>query len=153
VLGGAGVGLQSDLAAGRKAQAAAGALQEAIDVFADRDGLRELRSARVANASAHGLGCTLSAAITARLAQGETMLDACRSAKQWLRSALENAPAVAVALRDPEPYTELETGSETEPDLDPIFASPVDAGPDPAILATLARLERFLVAIDAARHP
>ena len=27
------------------------------------------------------------------------------------------------------------------------------AGPDPAMLATLARLERFLVAIDAARHP
>lgn len=28
-----------------------------------------------------------------------------------------------------------------------------EAGPDPVMIATLARLERFLVAIDAARHP
>lgn len=67
--------------------------------------------------------------------------------------ALENAAAAAVALSDPEPDSELETDGETDPELDPMFALPADAGPDPAILATLARLERFLVAIDAARHP
>src|SRR5207342_1370993 len=33
VFGGAGIGLQGDLAAGRETQAAAGALQEALDVF------------------------------------------------------------------------------------------------------------------------
>ena len=31
--------------------------------------------------------------------------------------------------------------------------SPEEGGPDPEMIATLARLERFLVAIDAARHP
>lgn len=67
--------------------------------------------------------------------------------------APENAAAAAVALSDPEPDSELETDGETDPELDPMFALPADAGPDPAILATLARLERFLVAIDAARHP
>jgi hydroxymethylpyrimidine/phosphomethylpyrimidine kinase len=80
---------------------------EAIDVFADRDGVRELRSARVANASAHGLGCALSAAITARLARGEAVLDACRAAKQWLTKALENAPAIGHGRRPVDHFAAL----------------------------------------------
>ena len=59
---------------------------------------------------------------------------------------LESAPAVGVALSEPEPEP------EPEPELEPVFAQAAETGPDPAMLATLARLERFLVAIDAARH-
>jgi hydroxymethylpyrimidine/phosphomethylpyrimidine kinase len=80
---------------------------DAIDVFADRTGLHELRSPRVANASAHGLGCTLSAAITARLAGGAGVLDACRSAKQWLRTALESAPAIGHGRRPVDHFAAL----------------------------------------------
>ena len=43
--------------------------------------------------------------------------------------------------------------AEDEYDVPAFFPEPVAVGPDPAMLATLARLERFLVAIDAARHP
>lgn len=62
---------------------------------------------------------------------------------------LDAAPGAAVALSEPEPNAETDADSEREL----VFAPPVEAGPDPAMLATLARLERFLVAIDAARHP
>jgi tetratricopeptide (TPR) repeat protein len=54
------------------------------------------------------------------------------------------------------PATEPEAETEFEPEmeLEPVFADSIAAsGPDPAMIATLARLERFLVAIDAARHP
>ena len=58
---------------------------------------------------------------------------------------LEMAPAAA----EPEPVFVY-----AEPDPEPVFAEPVEeTGPDPAMIATLARLERFLIAIDAARHP
>lgn len=73
--------------------------RDAIDVFADHDGLRELRAPRVANVAAHGLGCALSAAITARIARGEAVLDACRAAKHWLTAALEAAPAIGHGRR------------------------------------------------------
>jgi hydroxymethylpyrimidine/phosphomethylpyrimidine kinase len=81
--------------------------EEAIDVFADRDGVRELRSVRVTNAFAHGLGCTLSAAITARLARGEAVLDACCSAKHWVSTALENAPAIGKGRRPVDHFAPL----------------------------------------------
>ena len=50
-----------------------GALEsgEAIDVFCDRRGLVELAEPRIDTRNVHGAGCTLSAAICARLARGE----------------------------------------------------------------------------------
>ena len=50
-----------------------------------------------------------------------------------------------------EPETE-EPGISQDDEIRLLFP-PVATGPDPAMLAILARLERFLVAIDAARHP
>jgi len=55
------------------------------------------------------------------------------------------------AQPEPEPERTF-VEPELEPEPEPVFAEPLDAGPDPAMIATLARLERFLVAIDAARH-
>jgi tetratricopeptide (TPR) repeat protein len=60
-------------------------------------------------------------------------------------------------LPDPEPEPEIrhpEIDIAFDPAPEPGFVpEPVfDAGPDPAMLATIARLERFLAAIDAARH-
>jgi len=58
----------------------------------------------------------------------------------------ETAPE-AIFESEPEPAI----FQETEPD--PIvFAEPIEAGPDPAMVARLARLQQFLAAIDAARH-
>ena len=84
---------------------------DAVDVYADSDRLIELRAARVAGASAHGLGCALSAAITARLALGEAMLDACRGAKAWLREALEQAPVLGHGRRPIDHFAALSSVS------------------------------------------
>ena len=55
---------------------------------------------------------------------------------------------VHVAPPPPEPIVVAAAAMVLEPETDEI-----DADPDPVMLATLVRLERFLVAIDAARHP
>lgn len=41
--------------------------------------------------SAHGTGCTLSAALTANLAKGQTLPTAVNNAKKWLHKALNNS--------------------------------------------------------------
>lgn len=64
---------------------------ESIDIFYDGKSFTELTTARVATRSTHGTGCTLSAAITAYIAKGETVLDACRLAKAYLTEALRQA--------------------------------------------------------------
>lgn len=44
---------------------------------------------RVNNPNSHGTGCTLSSAIACRLAEGKTMPEACRLAKEYLTDALQ----------------------------------------------------------------
>ncbi len=48
-----------------------------------------LEGDRIPAAHSHGTGCTLSAGIAAQLARGETLLDACRTARRYVRVALE----------------------------------------------------------------
>lgn len=48
-------------------------------------------SPRLATEASHGTGCTLSAAIAARLAQGDDMVDACERAKEFIGQALSQA--------------------------------------------------------------
>lgn len=48
-----------------------------------------LEGDRIPAAHSHGTGCTLSAAVAAQLARGEDLVDACRSAKAYVRLALE----------------------------------------------------------------
>ncbi len=48
-----------------------------------------LEGRRIPAAHSHGTGCTLSAAITAGLARGEDLLDACRTAKDYVSLALQ----------------------------------------------------------------
>jgi hydroxymethylpyrimidine/phosphomethylpyrimidine kinase len=67
---------------------------EPIDVLCVGGELHELHGARVATRHTHGLGCTLSAAITARLALGQDLLSACVGAKAWLGRALASAPGL-----------------------------------------------------------
>jgi hydroxymethylpyrimidine/phosphomethylpyrimidine kinase len=47
-----------------------------------------LEGDRIPAAHSHGTGCTLSAAVAAGLARGTGLLDACRSAKEYVRLAL-----------------------------------------------------------------
>ena len=47
-----------------------------------------MREPRIATANTHGTGCTLSSAIAAHLALGQTLLDAVQAARQYIRGAL-----------------------------------------------------------------
>jgi hydroxymethylpyrimidine/phosphomethylpyrimidine kinase len=66
------------------------------DVVFDREtgDLTELVYARVPGTSTHGTGCTLSAAIAARLARGEDAITAIKGARAYLQQALEWAPGL-----------------------------------------------------------
>lgn len=67
---------------------------EAVDVLFHAGVVTHFRAARVDTKHTHGTGCTYSAAITARLAKGESMVDAIAGAKVWLTEALRTAPGL-----------------------------------------------------------
>ena len=77
----------------------------------------------------------------------------------------EPEPAPGVLEPDPEPAFAIQVEWEPEPEPVAVHLAPVpqrepaipltiapDPGPDPQMLATLARLERFLAAVETARH-
>lgn len=49
---------------------------------------------RIETRSTHGTGCTMASAIATGLAQGMTMLDAVRRARQYLQAAIHDAPGL-----------------------------------------------------------
>jgi len=64
---------------------------EPVDVFFDGRRMERLPAPRIATRNTHGTGCTLSAAIAARLALGHELLEAVRGAKAYLTEALRGA--------------------------------------------------------------
>ena len=64
-----------------------------IDVLFDGD-VRVFRGKRVASTSTHGTGCTLSAAIAAQLAKGESLHAAVRRAIDYVHNAIATAPGL-----------------------------------------------------------
>jgi pyridoxine kinase len=63
---------------------------EAVDVFHDGEQTVELRSPKVGTERVNGAGCTLAAAVTAELAKGASPLEAARTAKRMVDSAIAN---------------------------------------------------------------
>lgn len=59
------------------------------DLLIEGDALHWLEGTRIATGNLHGTGCTLSSAITARLALGDAPREAVAAAKAWLSRALE----------------------------------------------------------------
>jgi hydroxymethylpyrimidine/phosphomethylpyrimidine kinase len=66
----------------------------AIDVLWDGSAVLELRADRIETRHTHGTGCTLSSAIAARLALGDDLVTACRSAKAYVTRAIAQAPGL-----------------------------------------------------------
>ena len=67
---------------------------EPVDVLFDGRRMEELRAPRIATRNTHGTGCTLSAAIAARLALGQDLREAVPGAKAYLTEALRGAYAL-----------------------------------------------------------
>jgi hydroxymethylpyrimidine/phosphomethylpyrimidine kinase len=63
-----------------------------VDVLFDGSELREFSRRRLRTRSTHGTGCTLSAAVTAALACGETLVPAVARALEYVHRAIAHAP-------------------------------------------------------------
>ncbi|MFI5177243.1 MAG: bifunctional hydroxymethylpyrimidine kinase/phosphomethylpyrimidine kinase [Vicinamibacterales bacterium] len=66
----------------------------AIDVLDDGRDVVEFRAERIPSRHTHGTGCTLSAAIAARLALGDDLRTAIDRAKAYVTDAIANAPGL-----------------------------------------------------------
>jgi hydroxymethylpyrimidine/phosphomethylpyrimidine kinase len=64
-----------------------------VDVLYDGD-IRTFRQQRLDTTNTHGTGCTLSAAITAQLAKGESLHAAVRRAIDYVHNAITSAPGL-----------------------------------------------------------
>ncbi|MCG7310066.1 hydroxymethylpyrimidine/phosphomethylpyrimidine kinase [Brachybacterium sp. ACRRE] len=64
--------------------------EDAVDVFVDEEREVVLRSPKIGEHRVSGAGCTLAAAVTAELAKGADALDAARTAKRVVTSAIEH---------------------------------------------------------------
>jgi hydroxymethylpyrimidine/phosphomethylpyrimidine kinase len=71
---------------------------DAIDVLFDGESMIELPGARLATPHTHGSGCTFSAAIAAGLGKGQTVAEAVRRAKRFVRKAMSSAEAVGKGI-------------------------------------------------------
>ncbi len=65
-----------------------------VDVLVTPDGTERFTRTRVAAPSTHGTGCTLSAAITAGLAQRRTIDEAVRTGIGYVQAAMRAAPGL-----------------------------------------------------------
>lgn len=72
---------------------------ELVDVLYDGIRLQRFAHARIVGPPTHGTGCTLSAAITARLALGATLEEAVERGIAFLQRAIAAAPALGAGRR------------------------------------------------------
>ena len=67
---------------------------DVVDLLVTAAGQRSFKSKRLQTRHTHGTGCTLSAAIAARLAQGSSLDDAVAAALAYVHTAIERAPGL-----------------------------------------------------------
>jgi hydroxymethylpyrimidine/phosphomethylpyrimidine kinase len=85
------IGAQAVLIKGGHGQGA-----ESIDYLFAPGNVLALGAPRLATGNTHGTGCSLSSAIAAGLARGETLEQAVRHAKAWITQAIEAADRLGV---------------------------------------------------------
>ena len=69
---------------------------ESTDYLIDANGTIVLAAPRIATRNTHGTGCSLSSAIAAGLAKGESLETAIRNAKAWISAAIAAADRFSV---------------------------------------------------------
>lgn len=67
---------------------------EAIDILYDGSEFYDFSSERIETDNTHGTGCTLSAAMTAYLSQGNTLVESVALAKQYITLAIRHSLAI-----------------------------------------------------------
>lgn len=69
-------------------------VSEPVDIYFDGETFTELHAERIQTEHTHGTGCTFSSAITAFLAQGQSVEEAVMHAKQYITGAIRHAPGI-----------------------------------------------------------
>lgn len=69
---------------------------ESVDYLVGKDSVVRLAAPRIATKNTHGTGCSLSSAIAAELAKGETLEAAVRQAKAYISAAIAKADQLGV---------------------------------------------------------
>lgn len=75
-----------------------------VDVFYDGSAFVEFVSSKVDTRNTHGTGCTLASAIAARLAHGDSVVDAVRQAKKYVDRALRASVTVHLGFGSVGPF-------------------------------------------------
>ncbi|MGK2922564.1 MAG: bifunctional hydroxymethylpyrimidine kinase/phosphomethylpyrimidine kinase [Methyloceanibacter sp.] len=70
--------------------------ETALDIFVDENGVQRIEAPRVETENTHGTGCTLSSAIAAELAKGESLDKAVKIAKLYVTAAIIAADEIEV---------------------------------------------------------
>lgn len=70
--------------------------ETALDIFAGGDGIQRIEAPRHDTANTHGTGCTLSSAVAAELAKGESVERAVKLAKMYVTAAIIAADELQV---------------------------------------------------------
>ena len=73
------------------------------DLFYDGSGFIEFGADRVRSTRTHGSGCAHSAAIAARLAKGDTLLQAVEFAREFITEAIDLAPPLGQGISPVDP--------------------------------------------------
>lgn len=68
---------------------------EIVDVLAEENDVAVFKSSRIDGVNTHGSGCTLSAAIAARLARKDSLKSACQKARSYLENGMKNPIATS----------------------------------------------------------
>jgi hydroxymethylpyrimidine/phosphomethylpyrimidine kinase len=69
---------------------------ESVDLLVEADACRRFAAPRKETKNTHGTGCTLSSAVAAGLAKGDTLAEAVRDAKAYVTAAIEAADRLGV---------------------------------------------------------
>jgi hydroxymethylpyrimidine/phosphomethylpyrimidine kinase len=77
--------------------------EDAADLFADGRSERWVRAPRIETANTHGTGCTLSAAIAARLATGDDLPAAVEAGKVFVTEAIRASLAIGRGIGPVDP--------------------------------------------------
>ncbi len=72
---------------------------QSVDILYDREGMRVYEAEWFSGVNTHGSGCTLSSAIAAALARGESLREAINSAKNYINSSLRFSLPLTPDLR------------------------------------------------------
>ncbi len=79
----------------------------ALDFLWSDGELHEFPAERIDSTNTHGTGCVLSAAITAHLASGDSLIYAVRRAKQFVTSAIRTAPGLGSGVGPTNMFADL----------------------------------------------